>query len=106
MLRPRTLKILTVMLGGYGLATVPAYWGPSWLESISAYFVMAPLLSIYIFHAVGVPGLLEHNGACGWAWCSPTVFGWLFLGLVWLAIAWLIAWGAARLIGRRRDDAA
>ena len=97
MLRPRTLGILAVLLAGYGLLVIPAYWGPSYLEEISSHFVMVPFLSIYAFHKLGIPGLLESHGACGWGWCSPTAFGWAFLVAFWIAAAWLIAWGVARL---------
>ena len=72
MLRPRTLKILAALLTGYVLLVIPAYWGPSCLEEFSSRFAMMPLFSIYIFHSVGIPGLLEHGGACGWGWCAPT----------------------------------
>ena len=105
MLLPRTLKILAALLGGYALLVIPAYWGPSYLAEISGYFVMVPILSIYVFHKLGIPGLLEHHGACGWGMCSPTAFGWAFLGLFCLAVAWLVAWGLARLTARSRPDA-
>jgi hypothetical protein len=105
MLRPRTLKILAALLTGYVLLVIPAYWGPSYLEELSSDFVMVPLFSIYIFHKIGIPGLLEHGGACGWGWCAPTAFGWAFLVLFWLGIAWSIAWGLACLTARSRADA-
>ena len=104
MLRSRTLKILAALLVGYALLVIPAYWGPSFLEEFSSCLVMVPLFSIYIFHSIGIPGLLEHGGACGWGWCAPTAFGWAILALFWLAIAWLIAWGVARLTARSRPD--
>lgn len=91
---------LAILLGGYALLALPAYWGPSYLESMSSFLVMVPLLSIYIFHKLGIPGLLEHDGACGWGWCAPTVFGWAFLVMFWTGVAWLIAWGLACLTTR------
>ena len=105
MLRARTLKILAALLIGYALLVVPAYWGPSYLEEMSSYVVIVTFLSIYVFHKLGIPGLLEHNGACGWGWCSPTAFGWIFLGVFWIGFAWIIAWGLARLTVRSRADA-
>ena len=105
MLLPRTLKILAALLTGYALLVIPAYWGPSYLEAMSTYVVMVPFLSIYIFHKFGIPGLLEHNGACGWGWCSPTAFGWAFLGIFWIGVTWLIAWGLARLTARPKGRA-
>lgn len=103
MLASRTIKILAALLAGYALLVVPAYWGPSYLEAISSYFVMVPFLAVYIFHKFGIPGLLESNGACGWGWCSPTAFGWAFLVLFWIGVAWFIAWGLARLTARSSD---
>jgi hypothetical protein len=105
MLLPRTLKILVALLTGYALLVIPAYWGPSYLEAMGTYVVMVPFLSIYIFHKLGIPGLLEHDGACGWGWCSPTAFGWAFLVLFWMGVAWLVAWGLARLTARSKADA-
>jgi len=96
----RTLRILAALLFGYVLLVLPAYVGPAFLEELSGYFVLVPLLSIYVFHKLGVPGLLEHGGACGWGWCSPTVFGWIFLTLFWIGMAWLAAAGLARLFPR------
>jgi hypothetical protein len=100
MLLPRTLKILAALLMGYALLLLPAYLGPSFLEEMSGYFVIVPFMSIYVFHKLGVPGLLEHNGACGWGWCSPTAFGWAFLALFWVGVAWIVAWGLARATAR------
>jgi hypothetical protein len=105
MLQPRTLKILTVLLIGYVLLAIPAYLGPAYLEEMSSYFVLVPFFSIHLFHTLGIPGLLEHNGACGWGWCAPTVFGWIFLAVFWIGIAWLLARGLARLTGRSRAGA-
>jgi hypothetical protein len=96
----RTLKILSALFTAYALLVIPAYFGPGFLEGTSIYFAIAPLLSLYVFHKLGVPGLLEHNGACGWGWCSPTAFGWVFLVLLWLSVFWLIAAGLARLTQR------
>lgn len=105
MLRPRTLRILAALLAGYALLAIPAYWGPSYLEAMSSYAVIVPLFSIYIFHKLGIPGLLEHNGYCGWGLCSPTAFGWVFLAVFWVGVAWLISWGLARLTARSGADA-
>jgi hypothetical protein len=105
MLRLRTLKILTALLTGYALLALPAYWGPSYLEAISSSVVMVPFFSIHIFHKLGIPGLLEHNGACGWGWCSPTAFGWGFLVIFWIGVTWIVAAGLARLTAPSRAGA-
>ena len=98
--KPRTLKILVLILVIYGLLLLPALAWPSYLDSPAGLLLLIPALSIYVFHKVGVPGLLEHNGLCGWGWCSTTLFGWLFLAVFWLAVAWLTAWGIASLTSR------
>ena len=100
MLRPRTLKVLGVVLSLYGLLVLPSFVWPAYAESPAGLFPLIPGLSIYLFHKVGVPGLLEHNGLCGWGWCAPTPFGWVFLIVFWLAVAWLFAWAMASLSSR------
>jgi len=101
----RTLKFLAVLLAGYAGIVLVAYQGPPLLQEFTSYFVLLPFLSIYLFHRLGIPGLLEHNGACGWGWCSPTAFGWVFLAVFWLSVAWLIAWAVARLTARSNTHA-
>jgi hypothetical protein len=93
----RTLRTLAVLLAGYALLTLPGLAWPSYFDSPAAWLVLVPGLSIYFFHKIGVPGLLEHNGLCGWGMCAPTVFGWVFLVAFWLAFAFLVAWGIAAL---------
>ncbi|MEO8250065.1 MAG: hypothetical protein ABI589_11910 [Burkholderiales bacterium] len=100
MLKPRTLKLLMLLLAGYGLAVIPAAVWPAYLDSPAGVLVAIPLLSVYLLHGAGVPGLLEHNGLCGSGWCSPTLLGWLLAAVLWLGIAWLIAWGIAALTHR------
>ena len=100
MLAPRTLKILAVVLVLYGLLALPSFVWPAYADSPAGLFVLVPGLSIYLFHKAGIPGLLEHNGLCGWGWCAPTSFGWVFLVLFWLVAAWLLAWAIASLSSR------
>ena len=101
MFERRTLKIWALLAGTFVLLCVPAYVGPAFLEEASAMLALVPVLSIYLFHAIGVPGLLEHQGQCGWGMCSPTAFGFAFLAFLWLFAFWLAAWGLAYLSGRR-----
>lgn len=100
MLEPRTLKVLAGLLLVYGLLVVPGFIWPAYAESPAGLFLLVPSLSIYLFHKAGVPGLLENDGLCGWGWCAPTPFGWVFLALFWLAVAWLVAWAIAALSRR------
>jgi hypothetical protein len=88
---------------------LPAWIGPAFLEGISSVIYMTPILAVYLFHTLGVPGLLEHHGHCGWGLCSPTVFGWTFLAVFWACVLWLLARGIAsltlRLNSRVQDGA-
>lgn len=99
----RTFKFLALLIAGYLLLLAPGLIWPSWLDSPARYLLLAPYLSVFLFHKLGVPGLLEHNGLCGWGWCSPTPFGVFFTVIAWLAVAWLVAWalawGSAKLRG-------
>lgn len=91
----RTILLLLGLVGVFGLVGLPAVWWPEYLDSPAGVVFALPYLSIYLFHSAGVPGLLLHNGACGWGWCPPTRFGWVFLCAVWLVVTWLVAWGLA-----------
>jgi hypothetical protein len=104
-LKQRTLKALVFLVSGYALLVLPGFVWPAYFDSPAGLLVFLPILSVYFFHEIGVPGLLEHNGLCGWAWCSPTALGWALLVAFWLALALLIAWGIAGLwlrISRRK----
>jgi hypothetical protein len=92
----RTIKIFAGLLTGYAFLASTAYWASGFLRSIGGFFILGPYLSIYIFHRIGIPGLLEHNGLCGWGWCAPTAFGWVFLVAIWMGFAWMVARGLAR----------
>jgi hypothetical protein len=100
MFRPRTLKYLAAVLLLYGLLVLPGFIWPSYAESPAGLLLLVPGLSIYLFHKAGIPGLLEHDGLCGWGWCAPTPFGRVFLFVFWLAVAWLVAWAIASLSSR------
>jgi hypothetical protein len=89
MLKPRTLTILAAMLIIYGVLVLPSFIWPSYAASPADAFVLVPAFSTYAFHQLGVPGLLPHDGLCGWGWCAPTPFGWTVLVLFWLAAAGL-----------------
>lgn len=100
MLKHRTLRILALIMAGYVLLLLPGFIWPSYFDSPAGLLVLVPGLSVYFFHEIGIQGLLEHNGLCGWGWCSPTVFGWVFVVAFWVLVAWLIAWGIAVLTHR------
>lgn len=104
MFRLRTLKILALMIGVYVLLLLPAHYFPSWLDSPAGILLLVPLLSIYIFQKLGIPGLIVNNGLCGWGLCPPTPVGWLFAAVVWLIPLWLIAWGIGSMSSRDTKD--
>lgn len=98
---PATARLFVLIVAGYLLVLLPGLAWPGYLDSPIGVLAAVPYLSIYLFHGLGVPGLLQNRGACGWGWCAPTVFGWVFLTLVWLGLAWLLAALIVRLRGAR-----
>lgn len=97
----RTLRYFAAIVSAYIVLAVPALIWPDYLDTLPGRIAAVPILSIYLLHAVGVPGLLEQGGACGWGWCQPTNFGWLLLFLLWVGLAWLAAKLIAVLIAMR-----
>ena len=93
-------KYFVLMVIVYAGLCLPGLIWPGYLDSPLGVIVAVPYLSIYLFHGVGIPGLLEHDGACGWGWCSPSLAGWGLLVGFWMLVAWLLACGLARI--RRR----
>lgn len=91
MLRSRTLKMMALIIACYLMLWVPSFFWSGYIDTPLGVIAISPILSVYIFHGIGIPGLLQHNGACGWGWCAPTFFGWVFVVSFWLLITWLIA---------------
>ncbi len=106
MLKSLTLRLLALFVVGYLLLLLPGVYWPEYFDSPAGLLLLVPYFSIHIFHKLGVPGLLEHNGLCGWGWCSPTVFGVIFITVFWLTLAWALAWGLAVLLSRLRRTSA
>lgn len=104
MLDPRTLKVLLILVAGYMALLLPSAVWPAYLDSPVGIIAIIPFLSVYVFHKIGIPGLLEHNGLCGWGWCAPTLFGWVFIVLFWLLVAWLLAWLVAHVLMARKSS--
>ena len=92
MFKPRTLKVLALLIAACLLLLLPGVLYPPYFETPAAWLLMAPYLSVSVLHKLGVPGLLEHNGLCGWGWCSPTPFGWALAVLAWTLAGWCLAW--------------
>lgn len=97
MFQRRTFKFFVSLIGLFLLLASPGLIWPSYLDSPLGLALAIPYLSIYLFHQIGIPGLLQNNGACGWGWCAPTTFGWIFLVTFWLLVTWLLAWGLSSL---------
>ena len=95
--RRRTAPVFVALVGLYGLLLLPGLFFPAYLDSPLGLLAAIPYLSIYLFHALGLPGLLQHDGACGWGWCAPSLAGWVFLLLLWGGLAWLAARGLSSL---------
>lgn len=102
MFKPLTLKLLALFVVGYGLLLLPGMFWPEYFDSPAGLLLLVPYLSVHLFHKLGIPGLLEHNGLCGWGWCSPTVFGVIFMVVFWVMAAWMLAWGLAVFLSRFR----
>lgn len=66
------------------------------------WLALLPFLVVYLISMGGVPWLLIHNGACGWGWCSPSLFGWVVFAVLWLGLMWVVAGFLAWLLGRRK----
>ena len=92
----RTWTVFAWIVGRYGEVLLPGAWFPGYLDSPIGVLAAIPYLSVYLFHALGVPWLLQNTGACGWGRCRPTPFGWSSLLRFWLGLAW----GLARLLSR------
>ena len=100
MFKPRVLKNLGIIVASYFLLLSPGLVWPQYLDTPVGLLAAIPFLSVYLFHLIGIPFLLEHNGACGWGWCAPTVFGYVFIVIFWLLMAWLLAGFIVNVRGR------
>lgn len=92
MFHRRTLKLLAALVCGYVLLLAPAAIWPAYLDTPVGILAAAPLLCCYLLASLGVPGLLQNNGACGWGWCAPTALGWFASAMLCLVGLWLLAW--------------
>jgi hypothetical protein len=91
MLKKRTLKYLVIFILVYFLLLLPGLFWDRYLDTPVGILLAIPYLSIYLFHNIGIPFLLQNNGLCGWGWCAPTIFGWMFLLVFWLLVFWVLA---------------
>ena len=90
---------------GYGVLLLPGLVWEAYGQTVGLVLVLVPFLTAYLLHAIGIPQVLEHNGACGWGWCAPSPFGWALVAVLWLGLAWLLACGLGRTArGSRAED--
>jgi hypothetical protein len=97
----RTFTFFAAFLLIYLLLLLPGLVWPAYYDSPLGLFAVLPYLSIYLFHGTGIPFLLQHNGACGWGWCAPTLFGWVFLLSFWMVLVWVCAAFIASLTDKK-----
>lgn len=98
-MKSRKIRFFLAMLAIYGvLLLLAAIWPDPF-----APLVAIPFLFIYLFHTAGIPGLLQNNGLCGWGWCAPSLFGWLFLVVFWLAVTWGVSSLLAGFLSGKRQ---
>ncbi len=98
MLKRTTFKILLTLVVLYALLVSIGFYSDKYLNTDILRFVTFPFFFVYIFSNIGIPGLLENNGHCGWGLCEPTFFGWSFIFVFWLFILWLVSWGLSKFI--------
>ncbi|HEX7555352.1 MAG TPA: hypothetical protein VF338_01915 [Leptolinea sp.] len=96
-----TLKFFAVFLLIYLFLLLPGLVWPAYYDSPLGLLAALPYLSIYLFHGIGIPFLLQNDGACGWGWRAPTPFGWVFLLSFWLVLVWLCAAFVTSLSGEK-----
>lgn len=80
--------MLVWLLLAYAALLLPALFVDGYLDTPAGVLLLLPYLSVYGFHQIGVPGLLQNGGLCGWGWCAPTLAGWWFAAVFWLLLLW------------------
>ncbi len=92
----RTARIFALLCAAQLALALPALRWPAYLDTPIGLALVMPYFTAYIAHALGLPGMLKNDGACGWGWCAPTGMGWLMIAASWLALYW----GLASLLNR------
>jgi len=100
----RTAKVFALLCVAQLVLALPGLRWPGYLDTPIGLLLVAPYFTAYIAHALGMPGLLEKGGACGWGWCAPSGLGWLVIGASWWAAWWGIASMVSRLLRKEVDD--
>ncbi len=87
---PRALKIMALIMASYFAVLSLGYILPGEAGLPFLMVGMPLLVSVYIFDMMGLPGLLENDGHCGWGWCEPTLFGWFLATVFWLFMIYIL----------------
>jgi hypothetical protein len=95
LLKPLTLKVLALLIACLAALIAAGFAEIPYLMDAGGWLVIGLLLTLYLFNHIGIPGLLEHGGYCGWGTCDPTPFGFVFLAAFVLVSLWLLAWALA-----------
>lgn len=102
---PRPWKVFGVMVAAYALLLVLGTLFSETLGPVAVVLAALPYFSVLLMHKAGLPGVLEHDGLCGWGWCAPTPLGWALAAVLWLVLAWGLAWAISALWRARRHPA-
>lgn len=92
----RTTRFFLIACAGLALLAAPGLVWSAYRDAMIGPPVVLLYLSGLLLHALGAPGLLVNNGACGWGWCNLTTFGWAFVAVLWLGLIY----GLCALIAR------
>lgn len=99
---PNPWRIFAGIVGSYTLLLVLGTLFEDTLGAVALALVVVPYFSVLLMHKAGLPGVLEHDGLCGWGWCAPTPLGWVLTAALWLGLAWAVSLGIAKLLRARR----
>lgn len=90
------MALLTTCALLFAVRAIAPTGSVEWLD----YLMLAGYVAVLLAHQVGVPGVLEHNGLCGWGMCAPTPLGWVVAAATWFFAFALLSWSIARVLTR------
>lgn len=101
-MKPSPWRIFAIIVGSYTLLLVLGTLFEETLGAVALVLVVVPYFSVLLMHKAGLPGVLEHEGLCGWGWCAPTPLGWALTAVLWLGLAWGLSLAIAALLRNTR----
>ena len=91
MFSAQPLRIWLALLLAYLLAALAAAYAAGEVREFMAFAAFPPFVIASLLHRMSIPGMLQHDGKCGWGWCEPTPLGWI-AGVAFIAGAlWMLA---------------